>query len=237
MSLLISSDGTFLWSDADGNEVNVSLEGHTHSDLQPKLVSGTNIKTINNESLLGSGNITVSSSSAGVWYGYSNTAQNTMDKAVTCNGFTLEVGAIISVYFYYASMEMQHSALTLNVNSTGAKTVSVFGGATSAVNSLYWQAHDMLTFTYNGTYWVYIGTTVTDFQGSGKVNRGSLPIATSSYLGVVKAGSGLSVAADGTLSTIGDLPSVTSSDNGKVLMVVDGVWTAVSLFNANGVSF
>ena len=54
------------------------------------------------------------------------------------------------------------------------------------------------------------------------MNRGSLPIATSSYLGVVKAGSGLSVAADGTLSATAELPAVTSSDNGKVLMVVDG---------------
>lgn len=33
--------------------------------FQEKLVSGTNIKTINNESLLGSGNITVSGSSSG----------------------------------------------------------------------------------------------------------------------------------------------------------------------------
>lgn len=33
------------------------------------------------------------------------------------------------------------------------------------------------------------------------------------------------------------LPSVTSSDNGKLLQVVNGVWAAVSLPNASGVSF
>lgn len=33
------------------------------------------------------------------------------------------------------------------------------------------------------------------------------------------------------------LPTVTSSDNGKVLMVVNGQWTATSLPSANGVSF
>ena len=36
---------------------------------------------------------------------------------------------------------------------------------------------------------------------------------------------------------IEELPSVTSADNGKVLMVVDGAWEKASLLNANGVSF
>ena len=35
------------------------------SGLQPTLVSGTNIKTINNESILGSGNITIQGGSGG----------------------------------------------------------------------------------------------------------------------------------------------------------------------------
>lgn len=34
-----------------------------------------------------------------------------------------------------------------------------------------------------------------------------------------------------------DLPSVTSSDNGKFLRVVNGAWAAASVPNANGVSF
>ena len=33
------------------------------------------------------------------------------------------------------------------------------------------------------------------------------------------------------------LPSVTSSDNGKILMVVNGTWSAATLTSANGVSF
>ena len=32
------------------------------------------------------------------------------------------------------------------------------------------------------------------------------------------------------------LPSVTSSDNGKFLRVVEGVWAAATIANANGVS-
>lgn len=34
-----------------------------------------------------------------------------------------------------------------------------------------------------------------------------------------------------------ELPTVTSSDNGKVLRVVNGAWSAVQLPSASGVSF
>lgn len=36
---------------------------------------------------------------------------------------------------------------------------------------------------------------------------------------------------------IRELPSVTPSDNGKFLRVVGGAWAAVSISDANGVSF
>lgn len=38
----------------------VALGDHTHSDYQPTLVSGTNIKTVNSQSLLGSGDLAIS---------------------------------------------------------------------------------------------------------------------------------------------------------------------------------
>lgn len=34
-----------------------------------------------------------------------------------------------------------------------------------------------------------------------------------------------------------ELPAVTASDNGKFLRVVSGAWAAVSISDANGVSF
>lgn len=52
-------DGTFVVSLDNGNDITVDFN-HTHSQYQALLVSGTNIKTINNESLLGSGNISIS---------------------------------------------------------------------------------------------------------------------------------------------------------------------------------
>ena len=42
---------------------------------------------------------------------------------------------------------------------------------------------------------------------------------------------------NGTWSNVEALPSVTSSDNGKILRVVNGVWAAATLSSANGVSF
>ena len=41
----------------------------------------------------------------------------------------------------------------------------------------------------------------------------------------------------GTVTIPTELPAVTTSDNGKVLRVVSGAWTASVLSNASGVSF
>lgn len=63
------TDGNFISIDVNGNLVD---SGHKHSDYltehqsldnkQDALISGTNIKTINNESILGEGNINITSS-------------------------------------------------------------------------------------------------------------------------------------------------------------------------------
>ncbi len=48
------------------------------------------------------------------------------------------------------------------------------------------------------------------------------------------------VTIDGTSTTLyapNGLPTVSASDNGKVLQVVNGAWAAASLPSANGVSF
>ena len=50
------TEGNFAALDSNGNLID---SGHKHSDYQPKLVSGTNIKTINNNSIVGSGNLSV----------------------------------------------------------------------------------------------------------------------------------------------------------------------------------
>ncbi len=57
-----ATSGNFAGLDSSGN---LTDSGHKHSDYQVALVSGTNIKTINNQSLLGSGNITIQGGSGG----------------------------------------------------------------------------------------------------------------------------------------------------------------------------
>ncbi len=52
----------------------------------------------------------------------------------------------------------------------------------------------------------------------------------------IKTVNGTSLLGGGNISTA-ELPSVTSSDNGKVLMVVSGAWAAGTIPSANGVSF
>lgn len=42
---------------------------------------------------------------------------------------------------------------------------------------------------------------------------------------------------EGSPSTVNSLPSVTTSDNGKVLQVVNGAWVAAAIPSASGQSF
>lgn len=52
----------------------------------------------------------------------------------------------------------------------------------------------------------------------------------------IRTVNGTSLLGSGNISTA-ELPTVTTSDNGKILMVVSGAWAAASLPSANGVSF
>ena len=136
----------------DGNTYNLRDDSK-----QELLVSGTNIKTVNNNSLLGSGNITIESggsSTPTTFYGTCSTTASTAAKVVTCDGFELTKGAIIGILFSTAN-----TAATpyLNINSTGAKNISIGSANPNATtNVLKWTAYTMLYFMYDGTYYKYI---------------------------------------------------------------------------------
>lgn len=142
--------------DRGGTNASTAATARSSLGAQETLVSGTNIKTINNESLLGSGNISISGgSSTTTWYGTCSTTASTEAKVVTCENFTLVKGAIIAILFTTANTA---STPTLNVNSTGAKSIYIGSGTVnSTTNTLKWSANTLLYFMYDGTYFRYLG--------------------------------------------------------------------------------
>ena len=123
----------------------------TWNGKQDTLVSGTNIKTINNVSVLGSGDITV-----GVGYGTSSTAAATVQKEVSIPSITtLNVGQIIAVQ-PTATSTVANS--TLKLNNFDAYPMRYNNAAiTTSTDSIVWNASFPSQFVFDGDYWVFLG--------------------------------------------------------------------------------
>lgn len=82
------------------------------------------------------------------------------------------------------------------------------------------------TPTYSGDSTYNTNTPGTGYSGgnSGGSLPYTLPVASANNLGGVKVGNRLSIDGNGVLSADSQLPSASSTDNGKVLKVVSGVW-------------
>lgn len=83
-----------------------------------------------------------------------DTAASTAAKVAVCTSFNsddLRTGTVIKVRFSHDNSAMSP---TLNVNSTGAKSIIYYGGITaSATFCPYWYENEVLTFVYDGTNW------------------------------------------------------------------------------------
>ncbi len=96
---------------------------------------------------------------AKIFYGTCATAAATVDKVVTCETFTaggLVKGALIFVTFDYTNSGAV-ADLTLNVNSTGAKSIKKIYNTTENPNlsdAAELKANKTYLFGYDGTYWV-----------------------------------------------------------------------------------
>ena len=110
-----------------------------------------------------------------IFYGTTSTASTTITKIVTCNGYVLNKGNMISVRFSAASTA---TTMSLNVNSTGAK--NVYYNNSTAIPSDLIQIYDTVTFIYDGSYYrliaidrqdakAYYGTTATAAATAAKV--------------------------------------------------------------------
>lgn len=95
-------------------------------------------------------------------YGTCATSASTVAKVVSCTDFSeLYNGASIIVRFTYANSA---STPTLNVNSTGAKTIRWNGANFPSTQN--WTAGAVIEFVYDGTYWNMMGA-IKDNAGTG----------------------------------------------------------------------
>ena len=112
------------------------------------------------EQLLGSGTT--------ICYGQCNTAANTAAKVVSCQGFNLATGALIAVKF---TNENTANYPTLNVNSTGAK--SIYGHSNYppvGTGTGVWKSNEVKLFVYDGTNFRIVGTSALELCGGTAVS-------------------------------------------------------------------
>ena len=120
------------------------------------------------------------------FYGTSSESASTVAKTVTVdNSFALATGVEVSVKFTNTNSA---SNPTLNVNGTGAIAMKRYGTtAPSTSSASSWMAGSVITFTYDGTYWMMHDwlNTVTGVKGNAESSyrTGSVNI-TSANLGI-----------------------------------------------------
>lgn len=106
-----------------------------------------------------------------VFYGTSSTGASTSAKTATVDSsFVLQAGATVAIKFSNAAMSNPGYSRTLNVNSTGAKSIVVEGNTT--LKYIPWGANDIVLFVYDGTYWQLLNP-------SQRVNSPSISISPS----------------------------------------------------------
>ena len=83
-------------------------------------------------------------------YAICETPGGTAAKDASCSNFALYTGVSIAVKFTNANTA---TTPTLNINSTGAKTIKSYTGGTLTAAEYKWAAGSIMTFTYDGSYW------------------------------------------------------------------------------------
>lgn len=117
---------------------------------------------------------------ASTLYGTCSTVTGNLAKVVTCANFDkLITGVTIAVNFTVANTA--DGTLTLNVNSTGAKTIYYRGAALARPNNVLLKG--VCLFVYDGTYWHllgnYIDTNTTYTANTTKLATTTVPNVTS----------------------------------------------------------
>lgn len=117
--------------------------------------------------------------SQNIWYGTCTTAAATAAKVVATSSadFTLSTGAMVRVKFTNACT--YNGTSTLNVDGTGAKSITRVGTTTTI--RYYWVAGEVVDFVYDGTNFVMSnkGTATTTYYGMTKLSSSTSSTSTS----------------------------------------------------------
>lgn len=103
-----------------------------------------------------------------VFYGTSNSSGGSSSKAVACSGFTYAEGNVIYVTFSNADTYSGDYGMTMNVNSTGAKTIftqTTSGGGVQ--NDHKWAAGETVCFVCHNNYYLMVEAAMATTTTSG----------------------------------------------------------------------
>ena len=121
-------------------------------------------------------------------YGTCSTAAGTAAKTVTCSNFKLYTGALIAVKMTNANSVAN---ATLNVNSTGAKSIYANGAALTATDADNWTAGSTVLFAYNGSQWEIVDSAaLTKAESARSLAAAAMPKTGGTFTGNVSMGSG-----------------------------------------------
>lgn len=192
--------------------------------------------------------------------GYCTTAAGTAAKSATCNYGYRDDDNYFPCLFRYANTAA-NATLAIASYATTAAPIYVNGARTSSSNTfgrgvILFLYHNNAYYCYNdGRFPILVNGAVTSVQEyvAAKYTKPSdgIPktdLASDVQTSLGKADTALqahqslktinntTLVGSGNISITG-LPAVTSADNGKVLMVINGAWAAGSILSATGVSF
>lgn len=92
-------------------------------------------------------------------YGTCGVSASTQTKTATCTGFALTTGATVHIKMTNVNTA---SNPALNVNSTGAKPIRLYGTVPPNPKVSPWTPNSVVTFTYDGAAWIINGWQMSD---------------------------------------------------------------------------
>lgn len=147
--LAVYDGNAWKFDNAYRNKANLWDAALSGTPTAPTAAAGTNTRQLATTAFVQEAIAGISGGSGKAYIGTCDTAQGVPTKVVACTDFVLETGATIYVKFTNAHVT---SALSLNVNDTGAVTVTNAGEA-GGMGAL-WKAGAVVEFVYDGTNWV-----------------------------------------------------------------------------------